>query len=179
MTLQKVQIVKTMDHLKAIHFVNQKPVEDLNIICGICKDIPVDAQTVLDCLHIFCKRCINDWRQTHEACPCCSTKITLTFKDTRIISFLSKQVVKCPRFDKGCSVTGDFGSKDESKGSFFEYHRKECMLLEMGCPFEALGCSVRLERRLMKQHILDSQLKHMCMALQSMNVRHLQCLLQN
>lgn len=44
--------------------------------CQICFDLMVESTNV-DCGHIFCSACLEDWVRNSEACPSCRKKITM------------------------------------------------------------------------------------------------------
>jgi len=50
---------------------------DLNphIVCSLCAGYFIDATTIIECLHSFCKSCIVKYLQTSNHCPTCNTKI--------------------------------------------------------------------------------------------------------
>uniref|UniRef100_A0A0E9VKS8 Polycomb group RING finger protein 1 n=1 Tax=Anguilla anguilla TaxID=7936 RepID=A0A0E9VKS8_ANGAN len=52
-------------------------IEDLNehIVCYLCAGYFIDATTITECLHTFCKSCIVKYLQTSKYCPMCNIKI--------------------------------------------------------------------------------------------------------
>lgn len=50
---------------------------DLNphVVCSLCAGYFVDATTITECLHTFCKSCIVKYFQTSKNCPMCSLQI--------------------------------------------------------------------------------------------------------
>lgn len=46
-----------------------------HIVCRLCAGYFVDASTIIECLHTFCKTCIVKYLQTSKYCPTCSTKV--------------------------------------------------------------------------------------------------------
>eukprot|EP00112_Aurelia_sp_Birch-Aquarium-sp1_P000802 Seg1077.22 transcript_id=Seg1077.22/GoldUCD/mRNA.D3Y31 product="Polycomb group RING finger protein 1" protein_id=Seg1077.22/GoldUCD/D3Y31 len=46
-----------------------------HIVCSLCAGYFIDATTITECLHTFCKSCIVRYLQTSKYCPTCSTKI--------------------------------------------------------------------------------------------------------
>lgn len=52
-------------------------IKDLNehIVCCLCAGYFVDATTITECLHTFCKSCIVKYLQTSKYCPMCNIKI--------------------------------------------------------------------------------------------------------
>ncbi|XP_074599647.1 polycomb group ring finger 3-like lethal (3) 73Ah [Brevipalpus obovatus] len=43
-----------------------------HITCQICKGYLIDATTVAECLHTFCKSCLVKHLEEHNTCPSCS-----------------------------------------------------------------------------------------------------------
>ncbi|KAL4475769.1 hypothetical protein ABPG72_011546 [Tetrahymena utriculariae] len=54
-----------------LHGFNSKDII-LELICGICLDISVQAQECVQCGQIFCERCINDYKKKKNICPTCN-----------------------------------------------------------------------------------------------------------
>ncbi|XP_077992491.1 polycomb group RING finger protein 1-like [Glandiceps talaboti] len=52
-------------------------IRDVNphIVCILCAGYFIDATTVTECLHTFCKSCIVKYLQTSKFCPMCNIKI--------------------------------------------------------------------------------------------------------
>ena len=52
-------------------------IRDLNphIVCILCAGYFIDATTITECLHTFCKSCIVKYLQTSKFCPNCNSKI--------------------------------------------------------------------------------------------------------
>ncbi|XP_043920225.1 polycomb group RING finger protein 1 isoform X2 [Protopterus annectens] len=52
-------------------------IKDLNehIVCYLCAGYFIDATTITECLHTFCKSCIVKYLQTSKYCPMCNQKI--------------------------------------------------------------------------------------------------------
>lgn len=46
-----------------------------HIVCLLCAGYLVDATTILECLHTFCKSCIVRYLQSSKLCPTCGTLI--------------------------------------------------------------------------------------------------------
>uniref|UniRef100_A0A8D8WU77 Polycomb complex protein BMI-1 n=1 Tax=Cacopsylla melanoneura TaxID=428564 RepID=A0A8D8WU77_9HEMI len=55
-------------------------VTDLNpfLICVLCKGYYIDATTIVECLHSFCKTCIVKYLQKHKYCPICDVLVYKT-----------------------------------------------------------------------------------------------------
>uniref|UniRef100_A0A8C4QNA6 Polycomb group RING finger protein 1 n=1 Tax=Eptatretus burgeri TaxID=7764 RepID=A0A8C4QNA6_EPTBU len=72
----QLQAVYRLDPLRNEEEVRVK-IEDLNehIVCILCAGYFVDATTITECLHTFCKSCIVKYLQTSKHCPMCNVKI--------------------------------------------------------------------------------------------------------
>ncbi|XP_075229937.1 uncharacterized protein LOC142329332 [Lycorma delicatula] len=55
-------------------------VTDLNphLICVLCGGYYVDATTIIECLHSFCKSCIVRYLETNKYCPICDVQVHKT-----------------------------------------------------------------------------------------------------
>ncbi|XP_078717708.1 polycomb group RING finger protein 1 [Lampetra fluviatilis] len=72
----QLQSVYKLDPLRNEEEVNVK-IKELNehIVCILCAGYFVDATTITECLHTFCKSCIVKYLQTSKHCPMCNIKI--------------------------------------------------------------------------------------------------------
>ncbi|XP_064408749.1 polycomb group RING finger protein 1 [Latimeria chalumnae] len=72
----QLQSVYKMDPLRSEEEVKVK-IKDLNehIVCYLCAGYFIDATTITECLHTFCKSCIVKYLQTSKYCPMCNIKI--------------------------------------------------------------------------------------------------------
>ncbi|KAK7109942.1 polycomb group RING finger protein 1-like [Littorina saxatilis] len=52
-------------------------IRDINphIVCSLCAGYFIDATTITECLHTFCKTCIVKYLQTSKHCPQCNLKV--------------------------------------------------------------------------------------------------------
>ena len=53
------------------------PLTHLNthLVCHLCKGYFVDATTIIECLHSFCKSCIVRYLDTSSFCPICDVQV--------------------------------------------------------------------------------------------------------
>ncbi|XP_018581996.1 polycomb group RING finger protein 1-like [Scleropages formosus] len=72
----QLQSVYSLDPLRNEEEVKVK-IKDLNehIVCILCAGYFIDATTITECLHTFCKSCIVKYLQTSKYCPMCNIKI--------------------------------------------------------------------------------------------------------
>ncbi|XP_073199251.1 polycomb group RING finger protein 1 isoform X2 [Lepidochelys kempii] len=71
----QLQAVYKMDPLRNEEVkVKMKELNE-HIVCCLCAGYFIDATTITECLHTFCKSCIVKYLQTSKYCPMCNTKI--------------------------------------------------------------------------------------------------------
>ncbi|XP_028391630.1 polycomb group RING finger protein 1-like [Dendronephthya gigantea] len=46
-----------------------------HIVCSLCAGYFIDATTITECLHTFCRRCIVKYLQLSKYCPTCNLKV--------------------------------------------------------------------------------------------------------
>ncbi|GFS10239.1 polycomb complex protein BMI-1 [Elysia marginata] len=49
-----------------------------NLICTLCGGYFVDATTIIECLHSFCRTCVVTYLKTSKSCPTCDTVVHKT-----------------------------------------------------------------------------------------------------
>ncbi|MPC34689.1 Polycomb complex protein BMI-1 [Portunus trituberculatus] len=49
-----------------------------HLVCVLCSGYFVDATTIIECLHTFCKTCIVRYLQTSSFCPICDVQVHKT-----------------------------------------------------------------------------------------------------
>ncbi|GJQ81920.1 hypothetical protein Trydic_g20388 [Trypoxylus dichotomus] len=56
---------------------NRIPIIELNqhITCTLCKGYFIDATTIIECLHTFCRSCIVQYLETNKYCPVCDVQV--------------------------------------------------------------------------------------------------------
>ncbi|XP_055783421.1 polycomb group RING finger protein 1-like isoform X7 [Salvelinus fontinalis] len=73
----QLQSVYKLDPLRNEQEEVKLKIKDLNehIVCYLCAGYFIDATTITECLHTFCKSCIVKYLQTSKYCPMCNIKI--------------------------------------------------------------------------------------------------------
>ncbi|KAK3698096.1 hypothetical protein QZH41_017525 [Actinostola sp. cb2023] len=46
-----------------------------HVVCSLCAGYFIDATTITECLHTFCRSCIVKYLQSSKYCPTCNIKI--------------------------------------------------------------------------------------------------------
>uniref|UniRef100_A0A3Q2XCQ6 Polycomb group RING finger protein 1 n=1 Tax=Haplochromis burtoni TaxID=8153 RepID=A0A3Q2XCQ6_HAPBU len=156
----QLQSVYKLDPLRNEEEVKLK-IKDLNehIVCYLCAGYFIDATTITECLHTFCKSCIVKYLQTSKYCPMCNIKIHETqpllnlkldrvmqdivyklvpglqeSEDKRIKEFYQsrglERVIQ-PAGDDGVpDATVPYTSFDHSKAHFYRYDEQVSLCLE-------------------------------------------------
>uniref|UniRef100_A0A8C5AYN2 Polycomb group RING finger protein 1 n=1 Tax=Gadus morhua TaxID=8049 RepID=A0A8C5AYN2_GADMO len=157
----QLQSVYSLDPLRNEEEVKLK-IKELNehIVCYLCAGYFIDATTITECLHTFCKSCIVKYLQTSKYCPMCNIKIhetqpllnlkldrvmqDIVFKlvpglqeseDQRIKEFYQsrglERVVQPSGDDAMPDSTGlPYTSFDHSKAHFYRYDEQVSLCLE-------------------------------------------------
>uniref|UniRef100_A0A0B7AFR9 E3 ubiquitin-protein ligase CHFR n=1 Tax=Arion vulgaris TaxID=1028688 RepID=A0A0B7AFR9_9EUPU len=83
----KLQALKAREDVLS-NFVQLMEVE---LQCAICNELFVKA-TSLNCAHVFCKLCINQWMKVKKECPNCRAPITSQMQALALDSYIDKMV---------------------------------------------------------------------------------------
>ncbi|XP_028844930.1 polycomb group RING finger protein 1 [Denticeps clupeoides] len=166
----QLQSVYELDPLRNEGEVKLK-IKDLNehIVCYLCAGYFIDATTITECLHTFCKSCIVKYLQSSKYCPMCNIKIhetqpLLNLKLDRVMQDIVYKLVPglqenedkriqafyqargLDRFihsSKGDSMTDGAGltytSFDQSKAHFYRYDEQVSLCLERRSSLSLVG----------------------------------------
>ncbi|XP_026677820.1 polycomb group protein Psc isoform X2 [Diaphorina citri] len=111
-------------------------VTDLNpfLICVLCKGYYIDATTIVECLHSFCKTCIVKYLKRHKYCPICDVLVYKTKPlqsirpDTRLQNVVyklipglyEKEMQRRQMFFSSTPIQNSLGLTGEDKGIITE-----------------------------------------------------------
>ncbi|XP_075004340.1 polycomb group RING finger protein 1 isoform X3 [Calonectris borealis] len=177
----QLQAVYKMDPLRNEEEVKVK-MKELNehIVCCLCAGYFIDATTITECLHTFCKSCIVKYLQTSKYCPMCNTKIhetqpLLNLKLDRVMQDIVYKLV--PGLQEN-TVGGDpmglpYSTFDHSRAHYFRYDEHVSLCLEKQSSSKDkskavlqqkyVRCSVRAQIRHLRRvlcHRLELPLQH-------------------
>ncbi|XP_065185457.1 polycomb group RING finger protein 3-like [Sycon ciliatum] len=123
-----------------------------HIVCSLCAGYFIDATTITECLHTFCRSCIVKHFQLHKTCPTCNEKVhetqpLLTLKSDRTMQDIVFRLVpnlqreemrRCEEFYKAHGVTtaGDGHASRSSSNAEVSTH----------IPVNDESLSLRIER---------------------------------
>jgi hypothetical protein len=113
---------------------------EYNISCPICLNVAFTFVSCGGCHHLFCKKCIDDWKLRNPKCPNDHDFIE-TQVDPLAKKFINSIKIKCLNLDKGCSKIICFSD-------YMDHVRKECEFSQLKC----LGCGMVSNKNIMKMH---------------------------
>ncbi|XP_023573896.1 polycomb group RING finger protein 2, partial [Octodon degus] len=63
-----------------MHRTTRIKITELNphLMCALCGGYFIDATTIVECLHSFCKTCIVRYLETNKYCPMCDVQVHKT-----------------------------------------------------------------------------------------------------
>ena len=120
-----------------------------NYVCGICLGVIFDATKCIPesknsnvCGHIFCKKCLENWKQisNNNKCPTCKTSISKTLKAPEINKQIMNMKIKC----EFCDWNGIMGMN----GEVYCKHIKKCKYKNIKCR----ACDTTMVAKNMKNH---------------------------
>ncbi|KAJ1382634.1 hypothetical protein B484DRAFT_341999, partial [Ochromonadaceae sp. CCMP2298] len=101
--------------------------------CGICSEVLRDPLQVCEDKHIFCRCCIDRWKDIciPTTCPMCRAPLSREEAATKEREEIQLLTVFCP--SASCEWTGPL--------SDHEAHVAACPSVEVPCPFAEAGCA--------------------------------------
>lgn len=143
-------------------------IRDVNphIICPLCFGYFIDATTIVECLHTFCKKCIVKHLQVSKNCPSCSQKIheTQPFLNLRADRTLQDIVYKL--------VPNLFENEERRRE---EFYRSRGMMLKLKKKGEEnLGPKISTVFNTPHAHHY-SQDEQICLCAERYSVQHVEC----
>ncbi|KAK3102322.1 hypothetical protein FSP39_010446 [Pinctada imbricata] len=90
-----------------------------HLVCVLCSGYLIDATTIVECLHSFCKTCIVRYLETSKFCPICDVQVhkTKPFTNIRLDHTLQDIVYKL--------VPGLFKEEMKRRRDFYREHHGE------------------------------------------------------
>uniref|UniRef100_A0A8D0CAT4 Polycomb group RING finger protein 1 n=1 Tax=Salvator merianae TaxID=96440 RepID=A0A8D0CAT4_SALMN len=133
----QLQAVYKMDPLRNEEEVKVK-MKELNehIVCFLCAGYFIDATTITECLHTFCKSCIVKFLQTSKYCPMCSTKIhetqpLLNLKLDRVMQDIVYKLVPGLQENAAADRVGlPYATFDHSRAHYYRFDEHVLLCLE-------------------------------------------------
>lgn len=89
---------------------------NMHLKCILCGGYYIDATTIIECLHSFCKTCIVRYLETHKFCPICDVQI---HKTRPLINIRSDQTLQDIVYK---AVPGLFKSEMKRRREFYSNH---------------------------------------------------------
>ena len=150
-------------------------------ICSICTKVLRDAHLSPCCGQHFCASCLTHWlgtQQRRKTCPHCQQEDHLQesccyqpyeyehcgHKDTHK-AITGLHYSECPEYPLACpnrcDVTG-------IRCRAMPDHHSSCPLEPLDCPFRDAGCTEKIARKDMEDHMTENQQTHMLLTFQSL-----------
>ena len=125
------------------------------LVCKLCDLVACQPQAShCQCVGLYCSSCV---RQLKARCPDCQQRMQPTpDQDSR--HRIAALPVKCDNADEGCEWIGDLGQLDT--------HLLSCHNQHIGCPYESVGCFVKVMRGEVAKHKELHVYKHLHLAMQ-------------
>ncbi|KAL8604924.1 hypothetical protein ACOMHN_028552 [Nucella lapillus] len=174
-------------------------IRDINphIVCSLCAGYFIDATTITECLHTFCKTCIVKYLQSSKHCPQCNLKVHEThplfhLRADRTLQdivyklvphLLDNEEKRREDFNKSRGVVTPKkpGKKAEvhsppklstiintPDGHKFAYDEQICLCLERLCPQELSHSGQRLQLRQLEKKFVRCSIRVLISHLQAM-----------
>ncbi len=165
----------------------EKPPENLlQTECPICLQIIRDPHQVTCCGYSYCHSCIEYVRANNKPCPTCQQKELSVFPNKGLKRSLYALKAYCSHKKDGCEWTGELGyfEKHLNKDPEQEKQLEGCLFIEIkcldcdavlkrcdfgrhistdcsfDCDFHRVGCTVKLPRRDMSEHLKENLTTH-------------------
>ena len=147
------------------------PLQELQeFICPICQDVIHEASLIEDCGHHFCSDCLARSLQKKKECPICRTTEIKCAPNKQLDRKINQFRVRCPNYvDNEEEANHERGCKWEGELSDLMNHLdRDCPNKEVLCPFKDAGCTKKIVRKDMDNHMKTNQQRHMLLILQSL-----------
>lgn len=136
-----------------------------NVRCVICHEIPLFPSECLSCQNIFCKDCINAWKNVKNVCPLqCQgpflyRPIHKTLKNT-----LMSLTFYCKNKEFGCETT-------DTLVNILLHEKKSCLFKNMICPNKK--CKMHILKKFLDEHLKECPYQSVtCMICQQSYYKH-------
>ncbi len=139
------------------------PPEVLQTECPVCLQIIREPQQVTCCGKKFCQSCLQTIKDRNKPCPLCKAKNYTSFTDKGFRQSLYGLKVRCSHQREGCEWTGELRQLDEHLNTDPqpENQLEGCPLTTIHCDFHHVGCTVKLPRRDMSEHLKENLNLHL------------------
>ncbi|XP_039177224.1 polycomb group RING finger protein 2 isoform X2 [Crotalus tigris] len=78
--LERIRDQRQLPEFIRMHRTTRIKITELNphLMCALCGGYFIDATTIVECLHSFCKTCIVRYLETNKYCPMCDVQVHKT-----------------------------------------------------------------------------------------------------
>ena len=125
----------------------EQPGDDL--VCIICLELPRNPHHTDCCGHTLCSECAVETKNTTNSCPQCRKSPWGSSSDPRVKRYISGLTAYCTNYKRGCEWKGSISSVN----GIGDHLKTQCQFAVVKC--ERSGCTQRLERRFLKDHVIN------------------------
>ena len=131
--------------------------------CTVCLLILRQPHQVSCCGCRYCKNCIQRIQTERMPCPTCKERHFHTFHDKGFQRSLYDVQVHCSQKLEGCEWKGELGQLDNHLNLSPQAGKQleGCEYVKIECPWQHIGCVVRLCRKNMPDHLKENLETHM------------------
>ena len=137
------------------------------LVCKICHLPSRDPHLSVCCGHIFCKSCVDGVKNSsHTDCPMCRNEEFSSFLNKQADREIKGLTTYCSNNAAGCTWKGNVRG--------IVTHGKMCKYEEVECEYRSIGCTKKMCRKDLKEHIKESTEEHLALSVMELkNLRHL------
>ena len=131
--------------------------------CPVCLLIIREPHQVTCCGKKFCGSCLQQLKDTNIPCPTCNASGFSDFPDKALKQTLTSFRVRCSHQKDGCEWTGELGQLDAHLNEDPQPGKElqGCVMATISCNFHHVGCTVKLPRKDMSEHLREDLITHM------------------
>ena len=137
-----------VDYNQRSYYITEQPGDEL--FCIICLELPSNPLHTDCCGHTLCSLCAAETKKSTKSCPQCRESPWRSSSDPRIKRYISGLTAYCSNYEKGCGWKGSISGVN----GIGDHLKRQCQFTVMRC--ERPGCTQRLERRLLKDHVINT-----------------------
>jgi ubiquitin carboxyl-terminal hydrolase 7 len=131
--LQRAKFRRTGDGV--LYFADESSLQATHLTCPICS-CPLRDPVSPACSHLFCKECVEKWKQENNSCPTCRGPVDLLIPSLLAKTLLDEAEFFCPSKEKGCHWVGKGKNLEEHLNADCPDGTGECNLCHTALTFE-------------------------------------------
>ena len=135
-------------------------VEELphDFMCPICLSFAREPHLIPCCGHHFCRQCAERLQKERRPCPVCKSPAINPVYDKFFERKMNQLKIRCPNSRARCNWVGELGD--------LKRHTEKCLV---ECDFSSVGCTAKLPRSRLAQHMQESMGTHLMLTVTKNN----------